>query len=404
LQRDDVEELNDKELEEHTEMNKYTFMIKTLLFTLFLASPLVASSELYTVYDVKVDVVDKSASAAQKKAMVKARRKAFDALMFRLSEGYSPDQTANVSDSDIEDMLLDYEVTNQKNSNIRYVATMNLRFDPRALSGYVTKHPTSTSAQAEEDTQADEDTDVKVKVKVEVKRSPVLVIPLMIDNAGKIHLWEDNNKWLQTWAKHKNKSARAPVIVPLGDLRDINMVSPTNALNEDPAALQAIIQRYGASGAVVAVIEERRDPTDQTKKIFVSADKMTLEDMGTQAILPSESVEGLDNALTLVVAAMEGRTTTAQEAKQQRQRIHIQVPVNNLRDWLTAERNLKSIQQITMVQPTRLSRREVNLEADFTGSIEGFQSALGARGYQLISTHNGALWELRQTRMPTSQY
>src|SRR3982750_3742865 len=88
-----------------------------------------AQGEALSVEGIAVDVTADSAQAARDKALVQAQRKAFDQLMQTLVQPQDLARAPKVSDAQIADMVLDFDIESEKTSAVRYIGKLNFRFD-----------------------------------------------------------------------------------------------------------------------------------------------------------------------------------------------------------------------------------------------------------------------------------
>ena len=100
-----------------------------LALILAVALPARADDANFTVSDVHVDVTAANALAAKDLAQVEGQAKAFDTLMSRLAAGKAPHLTS----AQITDLVVGFEVANERTSTVRYVADYTFHFNPAAV-------------------------------------------------------------------------------------------------------------------------------------------------------------------------------------------------------------------------------------------------------------------------------
>ena len=180
--------------------------LRTVLYTLFLCAILWnigvsaarADSSLFVVDGVNVDVTDQNSAAARQAAFEEAQRKAFDILTKRMvadSENFfleSPELSV------ISGLIQDYEITDEKISNVRYLGTYKFRFKDKDVRKYFAEQGLGY-------------TDVSSK--------PVLVLPFYAHGAEPV-LWAKNNPWMDAWRGAGDLRGLVPIVVPIGDLDD----------------------------------------------------------------------------------------------------------------------------------------------------------------------------------------
>ncbi len=82
----------------------------------------------FTVRDVQVDVTADNVNVARQQAFAKGQRDAFDRLMQRFTTSEDAAHIPQLSDTELEDLVLDVGVDQEKRSTVRYIATLSVRF------------------------------------------------------------------------------------------------------------------------------------------------------------------------------------------------------------------------------------------------------------------------------------
>jgi hypothetical protein len=98
--------------------------------------PQMAAANPYQINDIRVDVEGETAIDAREKALNQARRNAFSLLSERMG---LVDQMAGVQTDDgtIASMVDSFEINREKLSKNRYLASVNVTFNERALQAYL---------------------------------------------------------------------------------------------------------------------------------------------------------------------------------------------------------------------------------------------------------------------------
>ena len=110
-------------------MTRQIFIIGIAVLGMIFCAPSVFASALYAVNGVNVDVTADNALAAREKAYEAAQVKAFDALAKKMVAEEQIQSVKKPSLKLIARMIQDFEVTNEKLSDVRYVGTYNFRFN-----------------------------------------------------------------------------------------------------------------------------------------------------------------------------------------------------------------------------------------------------------------------------------
>ena len=200
-----------------------------LLCGLVLAGPSMpaAAAGPFTVPDNPVDVTAASAVQARERALAEAQQAAARKLMERLvvPAGGTPPR---LSAAQIQGLVQDVEISDEKVSAVRYIANVTVRFRPDAVRSLLRDQGILFTERAAQ---------------------PVLVLPVLDLADGPI-LFDDRNGWLRAWAD-RPPAGGATVAVPLGDLADVGALSAAQALAGDRARIIALARRYGAEEVAV---------------------------------------------------------------------------------------------------------------------------------------------------------
>lgn len=359
-----------------------------LLGLSLVSAPVHAFAETYVVRNIKVDATADSAVAAQERALTDGRMKAFQILVSRLQDYDDAPDFAGLTPEKLEDLVLDYEVKKQKNSAVRYMATLDFRFDKAAVKKFMQQK----------------------NVSVQGGRKDSLVVVPVLETATQRKLWERDNPWFTAWLKQKHFRTAHPIVVPMGDLTDISEVSPEQAVSQDIGALHQLARRYGAGGVLIAVAHEREngtvdiditlttlDGTFQNQTISLKAQVQDQEQEQVSRSIPwSQAVEKTTATLKALgrtesepthIEASTDRSHSTPEAtpaaNTQQQRLSITIPLANLNTWMHVQRLLKDVAPINKVQLKSMSSSTAKVQMEYSGSLPALESALGARGLQL---------------------
>jgi|GEM_PF-3701040 len=237
-----------------------------------------AADSTYIVKNIAVDVEGKDAIDARDKALTKARRDAFNILSGRFLDANERATLGYVDDAMINSMVNDFEINREKFSRNRYLASIEVRFNERAVRSYLGRYtyktlPDSTYGQQHNaygsypDYSKNEDIgDVySWQEQAPLSQTPAispdngavgLILP-WYRLRGNAMLWHDNNPWMAAWKQWtKTDQAREMrLLTPIGDITDMQIFNPEKPLNYDQFALVRLLARYGADYAVIALAD-----------------------------------------------------------------------------------------------------------------------------------------------------
>lgn len=344
-----------------------------LLAALWLwAAPAKADDSLYTVEGVKVDITAESAIAAREQAFAKAEQDAFTALAARmLTEAEMATFTPPESDT-ISAMVLDFEITDERLSPVRYIGTYTFRFRDDDVRSFFS---------------------MKGKSFTDVVSRPVLVLPFY-QWGSRMVLWEGENPWLSAWNRTQQQAGLVRVTVPIGDAQDVIDIADNQALTYDPAALDSMLLRYDAGDAVIAIATPTWPDTEQN----VAPNAMPAE---IAVMLYRTGMMGPEFITTLKVKPADGDDRdalydrTAQQVQAALQRdwkektavapaaietaastLQARVKINAMKDWVEMQKALSRVQGVQNIRVLKLSPQEARIELAFQGTESRLRLAL----------------------------
>ncbi len=331
-------------------------------------APPAAQDDVFTVADVAVDVTDASASQARERAHLDGQRQAFQKLMQRLATDDNI-RSPRLDEATLTGLVRSIDVTNERTSAVRYLATLTVRFNPAAVRDVM-----SSAGAAFTETRA----------------RPVLVVPVY-SVGGSAILFDDRNPWREAWARRWPRDTLAPILVPLGDLRDIGDLGAKEAMAGDTVKLEALARRYGAAEAAVAVAAVSLDaitakPTVALTVTRYSGDaEVTLVDSFTgESADQTEAL--LARAVTWVERELERlwKQDNAVDPGQSERRIVLAAPIASLAEWTEIRRRLSGIGLVRKAEVVQLTRQEGRIALTYVGETGQLRSALAQRDLELI--------------------
>ncbi len=195
-------------------------------------------TSVFAVQGVAVDVTDTDAATAKNKALVEVQVKAFrhawrsawamPEVVAEMSKPWRPRTSCPY--------LRSLSIEQESISPGRYQGKLTVRFLPEKIKAFYSKPRCP---------------------RVVAGQGPAFLVLPMWKSANGPQLWEDN-PWRQAWINLRAEQSQVPIIVPLGDLDDSEIISAQDVLSGDEVKLEAIRRRYDVKTVLVAFAEPDR--------------------------------------------------------------------------------------------------------------------------------------------------
>lgn len=347
-----------------------------------------AQDSVFTVADVKVDVTAESASAARDQAFIEAQQAAFRQLAERLLPEDELPSFVPPDISVLSGFVNDFEITEERLSSIRYVATYTFRFKDSAVRSFF----------------ADEGV-----VYSDVGSKPMLVLPFWRDGTRTV-LWGADNPWMAAWGRAENTSGElVPVAVPIGDIQDVSDIGDDNPLSADRAKLAAMAGRYGAEETAIMIVSPVRGEdtviagipgaltidiyrTDRGTTEFASALKVEAESGEEAQSLFDRAVKKARKALQ---SDWKSRTAAAVPVSGESNSLQARVRFTSMNEWVETQKILRRVDGIGDIRLVSLRPGEAQVEILFRGGEDRLRLALAQSDVELTApqvTFNDYQW------------
>lgn len=323
-------------------------------------------SDLYTVTGVTVDITADSAVVAREQAFDQAQVDAFRQLADRL---LSEEQAAVAATPDaavISTMVKDFEITDERLSNVRYIGTYTFRFKSDAVRNHLGMSGLTY-------------TDVGSK--------PVLVLPYYQWGARTI-LWDKANPWFAAWNGLQSYQGLVPVVAPIGDLQDVSDMSDSDALTYRPENLDSMVLRYAAGRALVLVAVP--EWSGGTQAAGQQPDRLTVMAYRTENGRPEFSEKIIVERASLgagedifAAAVQQTRKTMQQDWKTRTQTnasednaLAARVRFETMQEWVETQQALRNVPGVNDVKLLSLTPRQADIQLLFQGGEDRLRLAL----------------------------
>jgi Uncharacterized protein conserved in bacteria (DUF2066) len=336
---------------------------------------------------VAVDATADTVARAREIARTDGQRRALAAIAERLASGTAPAKPPALDDKAITDLVLSFEVANERMSKVRYAADYTFYFRPEETRRLLQKAGAAADGSDK----------------------PAILIPVYQpagQTAGQSRLWEDPNPWREAWEEQPppgtaGAKGAARLVMPLGDAGDIAAIDADKARTGDPEALTAIARRNGGEEAIV-VIAAMRGPPDRPEGLDAAVRRYRVGrpvDSHAEPLVanPGESESDL---LRRAVAAIKSGVASGWKNEpvahyDQEGSLTAVLPISGLDDWVRARERLAGVPAIRKIALVTLSRQEATIEIGYVGRIDQLTASLAEINLDLV--RGDPLWRLART-------
>lgn len=322
------------------------------------------AADLYTVRGVHVDVTAASATAARTIAQATGQREALGELMRRLTLSSDWSRLPQVNDATVQDAVRGFQVASEKSSSTRYIADLNVSFNPDAVRNLLKRNNILFG---------------------ETQSKPALLVAVYDKGSAPV-IWDDANPWRNAVAKRDLEDAMTPILLPVGDIEEFSMLTAAQAISGDKTAISNLGQRYGTDDVVVAVASSNADGS--AIKL-----KATRYGLGDNAVI-ERSYPNLDVAAAGLIDALGDqwkRDTIAEPGTQ----AHLMASVSyiGLDQWEAIRKGLSSTPLVNGLQVDGITSNSAEVQISYRGSPEKLALALAQSNIELMADADG--WLLR---------
>jgi len=335
------------------------------ILALALPASALTRAEVFTV-SVPVDATAASANAARDTARLDGERKAFSALLDRLTLARDRSRVPAPSDTTLNQVIIGFEVANERRSTVRYLANYTFHFRPDAVEQLLRSNGVPFA---------------------ETASKPVVVLPVLESN-GKPMLWDDPNPWRDAWSNAKPPQGLVPMTIPLGEVEDVSAIDGAKADAGDDARLQAISANYDHDDVLVtrATIRSGDSGVDVSTTRFVPGSPG-----GEQSWVASYTANQGESEKDLLVRAVAGTVAQVNDAWKQANMLDysqaatltVTVPAEDLGSWLAVRQRLAATTAVQSSQLLSLDRHGARVELHYVGSPDQLRVGLAQNNLNL---------------------
>ena len=340
----------------------------------WLAGP-VRAADIYRIDGVPVDAVAESGVAAREQAIAGGQREGLTRLMRRLTSPAEHDRLPDVARLPVERYVNSFEIAEEKVGPNQYLGVINVSFIAAQVQGLL----------------------AGAGIPYVTRRSDtILVIPVTVAG-GQAEAWTEISPWRDAWFTAIEDATIVVVALPLGDLADIAAAPPGALVAGDPAVLESLGVRYGATTVIVAtataadptlagpVAVELRRADDWAQPIFAATVEVPADGAVGTALEPvvGRAMLAIEDDWKLRTAAQAAAVSTVQAT----------VPLADLAGWVQIRRNLTALPEVRWVTVDSFSQSRARVTIGHLGDLERLTGAVARAGLSLAEETDG--WLLR---------
>lgn len=343
---------------------------KIIFSGLIWLSLLVSSSgytdDRFTVRDIQVDVKDSSVMQARMKAIAEGQRGAFKVLMGRLLSSDDMTSLPELSDAQLDTLLQDFEVQNEKNSAVRYMGTLTFRFNPsRVKEFFAHSH----------------------KHLLPATRNTTVVIVPVYKGLDETQLWEEGNPWRNAWNDYPQLDPR--YVIPMGDLNDMSDLPVQSVLKGNTQNILRLMNRYHAEQVLTAVLK-RDFPFILDIHVYNKEGLSYIEEsiplLGEENLTPAMAHKAIQKTLEIVRnLEMKNEDSATAVSLALTRPVECRIPFSTHKEWLQIQRKLSTLPSIRKIDVLSLNRRQALVSLDYIGNEQRMQSAMEGEGFEISS-------------------
>jgi hypothetical protein len=322
------------------------------------------AADIFTVRGIHVDKTAESATAARAAAQAEGQRLALTAMMRKLTLPEDWPSLPDVDEATAQNAVRGFQVANERTSSTRYIAEMIVSFQPEAVRRLLRGKNIAFA---------------------ETQARPALLLPVL-HRDGQVILWEDDNPWRGAWAALEPGNEMTPLILPIGELMEINAVPAATALasgEEALAALTGLAANYGANEIVIAeatpsetglrVTLTRRGGVGATEPLTGSYERQGREMGEVMKAAAADMLSSLSTQWKRQIIVRDGRIST----------IVVQADFANLTEWESIRKGLTSTPLVQGMEVAGISSRGAEIRISHKGTTEMLALSLAQQSVDL---------------------
>ena len=325
------------------------------------AAPAHAVGSLFVVRGVQVEATAESGPKACEAAYTQGHSAAWPRLIQRIVPQDDWDKVPEPAAEDLEAFVSGYEVSGEKRSTSKCIASMTYLFKADLVKKYLREKGIAYADR---------------------RGPPTLAIPLY-ETAEGTRLWGDDNLWLAAFRGVKLENELIPVEAPYGDDGDKAAIPPGASLGVDWVTYKTIADKYGMKAVLVARARYAAGKVDVTAQLVSEAGS---QDYAVSGSGDDERAALADAVRKLGAAMNEAWKEGAAIDNSISARISVWAPYSSLAQRRSIEERLRKIQNILEVEITRVTVTGMAVGLRYRGRNDQFEQALRQANFGIYAS------------------
>lgn len=325
---------------------------------------------LFTVEAVPIDATAESGTAARDRALAQGQAEAWRRLAARLSPAEDAARVGGLSGFELEQVIRDIEVLNERTASTRYRADLSVRFRPQAVRNLMAARGARIS---------------------DLIGPTTLILPVW-RGPDKERLWDDPNPWRRAWEAARLPVTLVPMVVPLGDVADVGDIGADAALLGEPSAFPGIAARYSAQNVAVITATPVGGTSEMPAQIDLTIVNHTVgmdeAESATRSVVATAETA---DAAALYAKAVEAAAAQLGENWKRANAfgasaggtIAAVASVERIEQWAELRKRLDAVPTVTETVTSRVAIGEVRFTLKYRGDQRQLALALSRQGLVL---------------------
>ena len=346
-------------------------------------------ASIYTIYNIEVDETSRNVTTSRDRALKKGQRFALERLFRRIILISDREKLPNFSDQEVMDFISGYEINNERRSSVRYLASLVVHFSRSKVNEVLGFYEIPFA---------------------ETLGTAVSVLPVL-EEAGALMLWENNNKWRDAWQQYDMINNLVPIETPKPSLKNRMYISALQAKNDDQKSIRSYIRANTLNELIIATATVKKDTMLDKLVLDISLKRNdpNLEAENTLKMIsvsvPAYDEEGLPNQKALFKAGVDAATDWVDDLWKSKvlvkygfaSTISARGVLHQISDWLIMQKQLEKVNLVRGVNLKSITINEVDLEIEFAGDAQQLVLSLAQQGLLLTQNEDDQLWAIGLT-------